>query len=183
VQQDPKDGQWRPAPGYEQHPVVNVTWYGANEYARHYGLRLPTEAEWEYAARGGARSQGYLYSGSNNLDEVGWYYDNSAEKGGSRSTHPVRQKKANELGLYDMSGNVWEWCADWYGEKYYEQFRSAPAVNPTGPTEGDYAVLRGGSWYLNVILCRAAYRYRNDRNLRILYIGFRCARVASEGGQ
>ncbi len=108
--------------------------------------RLPTEAQWEYAARGGQSSfdkggqGGFKYAGSNNLNEVAWYDVNSSNK-----THPVGQKRTNELGLYDMSGNVWEWCQDWYDADYYKK---SPANNPTGPTSGIYCVLRGGSWNL-----------------------------------
>ena len=111
-------------------------------------FRMPTEAEWEYAARGGNKSKGYLYSGGNTLDNVGWYYENSSSK-----THPVAQKSANELGLYDMSGNVWEWCSDWYGS-----YSSLPQTNPTGPSTGSSRVLRGGSWLSKASCCRVAFR-------------------------
>ena len=129
-------------------------------------FRLPTEAEWEYAARGGNKSQGYTYAGSNNLNEVAWYCDNSNSK-----THPVGQKKPNELGIYDMSGNVWEWCQDWYNGDYY---KNSPANNPTGPTSGTYRVLRGGSWnnYL-AVYCRVAHRYYGTPSYRGFYYGFR----------
>ncbi len=103
--------------------------------------RLPTEAEWEYAAKGGELSKGNIYSGSNIIQEVGWVKDNS-----DNEVHPVGCKKANELGLYDMTGNVWEWCSDWYDENYYV---NSTGFNAKGPAEGEYKVLRGGS-YLDI---------------------------------
>ncbi len=117
------EGQFQPKQGQEKHPVMEVSWYGAQAYAQWLSestgnpYRLPTEAEWEYAARGGSRSQNYRFAGSNDLDEVAWYSDNA----GSR-THPIGGKRNNELGIYDMSGNVWEWCEDWYDENYYQRF-------------------------------------------------------------
>ena len=111
-------------------------------------FRMPTEAEWEYAARGGNKSKGYLYSGGNTLDNVGWYDDNS-----DKTTHPVAQKAANELGLYDMSGNVCEWCSDWDGT-----YSSSSQTNPKGPSTGSGRVVRGGSWGIYAALCRVAHR-------------------------
>ena len=111
-------------------------------------FRMPTEAEWEYAARGGNKSKGYLYSGGDTLDNVGWYWDNS-----DGTTHPVAQKSANELGLYDMSGNVWEWCSDWAGA-----YSSSPQTNPIGPSTGCFRVLRGGGWESDAAYCRVAFR-------------------------
>ena len=113
-------------------------------------FRMPTEAEWEYAARGGSKSTGYLFSGGHTLDNVGWYEDNSEGK-----THPIAQKAANELGLYDMSGNVWEWCSDWYDRDFYS---SSPQTNPQGPSSGSDRVLRGGSWSNDATYCRVACR-------------------------
>ena len=128
--------------GDNQRPVESVSWNACQKFIKKLNrltgkeFRLPTEAEWEYAARGGKYSRGYRYSGSNNSDEVAWYDSNSGSK-----THPVKTKKDNELGLYDMSGNVWEWCNDWWG-----CYQSNSQTNPTGSSEGEYRVLRGGSW-------------------------------------
>lgn len=128
-------------------------------------FRLPTEAEWEYAARGGNRSRGYRYSGSDNLDSVAWYKDNSGNK-----THQVKQKQANELGLYDMSGNVWEWCNDWY-----DRYSSSSQTNPKGPSSGYYRVFRGGSWYYIAQYCRVAFRYDSTPDYRDSLGGLRLA--------
>ncbi|MDE5610779.1 MAG: SUMF1/EgtB/PvdO family nonheme iron enzyme [Odoribacter sp.] len=130
---------------------------------------LPTEAQWEYAARGGAKSQGYKYSGGNDIDEVAWYWGNSEEK---YSTSPVGLKKANELGIYDMSGNVWEWCQDWYSSNYYA---NSPQTDPAGPETGSRRVGRGGSWNHGAQDCRVSYRYDNRPDVRYIGLGFRVA--------
>jgi hypothetical protein len=100
-------------------PVENVSWNDAVAYADKVGKRLPTEAEWEYAARRGKQSKGYIYNGSNTIVDVDWYYSNSGN-----TTHSVGTKQPNELGIYDMSGNVWEWCSDWYGDTYYSNMHA-----------------------------------------------------------
>ncbi len=163
--------------GCAQCPVENVSYDDIEEFIRklnqHHSLsvgkgkyRLPTEAEWEYAARGGTESKGYQFAGGNDLDDVAWFGDNS-----NRSTHPVGKKKPNELGLYDMSGNVWEWCSDWYNSEYYAQ--SGGASNPLGSETGSSRVLRGGSWYSIAVCCRMAYRNNITPTLRNGYYGFR----------
>ena len=126
-------------------------------------FRLPTEAEWEYAARGGNKSKGYKYSGSNTIGDVAWYSSNSSSK-----IHQVGTKSPNELGIYDMSGNVWEWCSDWYGS-----YSSSSQTNPTGPTSGSNHVSRGGGWYYNAQYCRVSYRGYYAPSLRGYYLGFR----------
>ena len=138
------------------YPVEKVSWFDCQEFIGKLNartgmkFRLPTEAEWEYAARGGNRSKGYKYAGSDNLDEVGWYRDNSG-----RHKHPVGEKKPNELGLYDMSGNVWEWCEDWRGA-----YSSEAQTNPAGPQSGMWGdrVLRGGCRWNDARNCRVSYR-------------------------
>ena len=144
---------------YRQYkPATLHDWYACEEFAKKVSeitgkkFRLPTEAEWEYAARGGHRSRGYKYSGSNNFDEVGWSYDNPVE-GSEASLMLIAMKKPNELGIYDMSGNAMEWCSDWY-ELYSEENQE----NPTGPETGSSKVLRGGSFMQNTHRCRVAHR-------------------------
>ena len=135
-------------------PVESVSWNDCQTFIRKLNaltgknFRLPTEAEWEFAARGGNNSRGYKYAGSNNIGDVAWYDGNSGSK-----THVVGTKSPNELGIYDMSGNVWEWCQDWYGS-----YSSASQTNPTGTNSGWYRVLRGGSWFNGAKDCRSSYR-------------------------
>ena len=145
-------------------PVEKVTWHDANAYAQKVGKRLPTEAEWEYAARGGNKSKGYTYSGSNDLDAVGWHKYNSG------SAVPVAEKQPNELGLFDMSGNVWELCSDWYDEGYYS---GSPQNDPQGPNSGKFSILRGGSWNHNGNNCRVAYRCKHYPDLKDNNLGVR----------
>jgi len=163
-----KKNQYFPESGFENHPVVAVSWAGANTYSIWKGARLPTEAEWEFAAKGGNDSKGYLYSGSNQIDEVAWYEENSDKK-----PHPVGQKTPNELGIFDMSGNVWEWCSDWYHDEYY---KSSPEKNPQGPDTDSPRVLRDGGWLFNEHHCRVTNRYSISPNARNTRIGFRLAK-------
>ena len=152
-------------------PVENVSWNDCQTFLRKLNamtgknFRLPTEAEWEFSARGGNWSRGYQYSGSNVLSDVAWYYDNSGSK-----THNVGTKAPNELGIYDMSGNVWEWCQDWYGDYHgYSQ------TNPTGPSCGANRVYRGGSWGSGAWLCRMAFRDNYTPGSRGNGLGLRLA--------
>ncbi len=146
-------------------------------------FRLPTEAEWEYAARGGKKSRGYKYSGSNNIDDVAWYYENSGDKRlnddtwdvdeldrNNCRTHPVKTKQPNELGIYDMSGNVYEWCSDWYGD-----YSRNAQTNPQGPSFGSNRVFRGGSWDDDAERCRVAFRDGSLPSGRYDILGFRLA--------
>ena len=154
-----------------RNPVEQVSWNACQEFIKKLNakiggegrFRLPTEAEWEYAARGGNRSRGYKYAGGNDAGSVGWYRDNSGRK-----THPVGQKAANELGLYDMSGNVWEWCQDWYGD-----YPSGSVTDPDGASSGSYRVYRGGCWLDSAGALRAAYRNRGRPTFTDLNLGFR----------
>ena len=156
-------------PGNMQRPVERVSWNDCQTFIQKLNrltganFRLPTEAEWEFAARGGRNSRGYQYSGSSNLGDVAWYYDNS-----SHTTHPVKTKSPNELGIYDMSGNVHEWCQDWYGD-----YSSSSQTNPTGPSTGSYRVGRGGSWLHIACSCRSAFRIYNAPDYRDDYLGLR----------
>ncbi len=157
-------------------PVEQVSWNDAVAYCKKLSqkegvtYRLPTEAEWEYAARGGNQSRRYTYSGSNNVGDVAWYCENSGSK-----TQPVGTKQPNELGIYDMSGNVWEWCNDWYDGNYY---KNSPSRNPRGASSGSDRVLRGGSWYYGSACCRSAYRGgRDPERIGFCVIGFRVVRL------
>lgn len=152
-------------------PVEQVSWNDIQEFITKLNeqtgknYRLPTEAEWEYAARGGNQSQGYKYSGSNDINLVAWYNENS-----NSTTHAVGTKQANELGIYDMSGNVWEWCSDWYGV-----YTADSQVDPTGPETGSYRVLRGGGWFNNAGYVRVSYRNYIVPDTRSIHLGFRLA--------
>ena len=154
-------------------PVENVSWDDCQEFIRKLNqftgknFRLPTEAEWEYAARGGNQSRGYTYSGSNDIDVLAWYGSNSSSK-----THEVATKAPNELGIYDMSGNVYEWCQDWYSSSYYS---NSQQNNPTGPSSGSYRVNRGGSWINLAANCRTANRNYNPPSYSNGRIGLRLA--------
>lgn len=130
------------------------------------GFRLPTEAEWEYAARGGNKTNRYKYAGSDNIDYVAWYIKTTNDSG----TKPVKRKSPNELGLYDMSGNVWEWCWDWYGN-----YSGNSQTNPTGPYAGSARVSRGGSWNFHASSCRVSDRIHDTPVLRYYNLGFRLA--------
>jgi formylglycine-generating enzyme required for sulfatase activity len=154
-------------------PVEQVSWNDAQKFITILNqktgktYRLPTEAEWEYAARGGQKSKGYIYSGSNNIFDVGWMDANS-----NFSTHPVGQKQMNELGIYDMTGNVWEWCQDLYGV-----YPTESQTNPKGSGTGTDIVTRGGGWSINADPCRVANRANRATDFVFSAYGFRLALV------
>jgi formylglycine-generating enzyme required for sulfatase activity len=155
----------------KNHPVSNENWTDVQKCISRLNAvtgknyRLPTEAEWEYAARGGNKSKGFKYSGSNNPDAVAWFADNSG-----KSIHEVGAKSPNELGIYDMSGNVWEWCNDWFGV-----YPASAQKNPTGVSAGSVRVLRGGSFLHKGTRCRSARRDDRKPGVNDNIIGFRLA--------
>jgi formylglycine-generating enzyme len=145
------NNEWVPRQGKENYPMVMVNYYGANEYCRWMGGRLPTETEWIYAARGGRKSKNYLYAGSNNLEEVGWYKGNS-----EGHSHEIGLKKPNEAGLYDMSGNAWEWC-----------------LNDSLKSDADFCVHMGGSWFAGEQPSQITAHYGNTPTHFSNSVGFR----------
>ncbi len=173
------NGKFVVVPYKESNPVAFVTWYGARCYAEYYGKELPTEAQWEYAARGGEQSHYYDYSGSNNWLDVGWFKVSSIDS--HCLTRPVGHLDPNELGIHDMSGNLSEWCSDWYNADYYN---SSPFYNPQGPEEGRSKVLRGGNWYdkyresqmgeEDYSVFHVTYRSATGPSSGTQYWGFRC---------
>ena len=162
-----------------QLPVERVSWNSCQDFIEQLNqltgetFRLPTEAEWEFAARGGNKSQKYRYSGSSNIQDVAWFWNSiPSQQIGTPGygTQPVATKAPNELGLYDMSGNVWEWCQDWYGT-----YSSDDQINPTGPSWGSFRIFRGGSWSRSSESCRVAYRNYTYPSTSDDTMGFRLA--------
>lgn len=164
---------YRPRPGYENHPVVEVTWHGAAAYARFHGKRLPTEAEWEKAARGGLARE--LYPCGDQISHDNANYAGIAGRDEWYRTCPVNSFAPNSYGLYNMAGNVYNWCADWYAPDYYAE---SPKENPQGPGSGSFRVIRGGSWnFDDPYYLRAACRSSRLPSDSFGYVGFRCVSI------
>jgi formylglycine-generating enzyme required for sulfatase activity len=163
-----KGGKFFPERGYENRPVVKVSWHGALAYARWKGKRLPTEAEWEKAARGGLQGQKYVFGNSLTPDQ--------ANIGGFFAYRPVGSYPPNGYGLYDMVAQIWQWCSDWYDPSYYQR---PPAKNPQGPENGTVKVLRGGSWFHKNSWTVAERAFDDPLSYSFCFVtGFRCARDA-----
>lgn len=176
-----KNSKYIPKSGYSQYPVIEVTWYGANAYAEWKGMRLPTEAEWEFAAR--SRGKNEIWAGTSTESSLSRYgnfcdknceysWKESGQNDGYKRTAPVGSFQANDLGVYDMSGNVYEWCADWYDSAYY---KNSPKSNPVNQTKATFRVLRGGSWRFNAVSYRSSNRSSNGPDSGSNFSGFRLA--------
>ena len=171
------NGQWIPAPGYENYPVIEVTWFGASEFATYVAGTLPTEAQWEYASRAGTTTPFNTGNCLTNLQANYFWADPYSTCTNTNTIFPGETQAAgtyaaNAFGLFDMHGNVEEWCGDWYGN-----YSTTPQTNPTGPPSGSSHVVRGGSWDHEAMRCRSAYHYTENDEFSFPYAGFRVVLV------